>query len=43
MGNVLDQNKAQEYIGFIISDALLSKVQREDTKAVLFTKQAHEV
>ena len=37
----LDQNEAQEGTGFINVDALLSKVKREDTKAVLFTKQVH--
>lgn len=40
-GPDLDQNEAQEGTGFINLDALLSKVKREDTKAVLFTKQVH--
>lgn len=37
----LDQNEAQEGTGFMNLDALLSKVRREDTKAVLSTKQMH--
>lgn len=37
----LHQKEAQEGTRFITLDALLSKVKREDTKAVLFTKQVH--